>query len=142
MESFWKKVGFTAFGLLISSALARLVIYPYMILPQLGVSEYSLPQLASLMLVGFIVTLVVLGATIRSIREFLTMAAISGFLVKVLEMLWSYVVPFSSQKGITEPLEFWTIGLILSILFAAIFMLIGLPFGWLFRQFRKPDLQK
>ncbi len=141
MEKLWKKVIFTAIGLLISTALAWLVIYPYVILPQLGNSEYSSTQLASLMLVGFIVTLVVLGASITSVREFLMLAAISGLLGKVVEMLWSFVVPYASQRAFTEPIEFWTLGVIFSIVFSTIFMLIGLPFGWLIRRFSKPEIQ-
>ncbi len=139
MEGFWKKLGFTAIGLMVSSALAWLVIYPYVILPKLGTSEYSPPQLLSLVLVGFFITLIVLGATIRNVREFLIMAAFSGLLLKVLEALWSFVVPYASQSAVTQPLEFWTLGVIFSIVFASILMLIGLPFGWLFRRFRVPE---
>ena len=140
MESFRKKVSLRD-RFLLSSALGWLVIYPYVILPQLGTSEYSLPQLASLMLVGFIITLVVLGATIRSIREFVILAAASGLLIKIYELLSALIFPYAARNVFTSPLEYWTLGLIFSIFFCAIFMLIGLPFGWLVGRFRKPELK-
>lgn len=141
MESFWKKVAFTATGFLLSSAIAWLVIYPYVILPRLGVGKYSLSEFFVLMLVGFFFTLIILGATIRNVREFVILAVISGILLKLLEAIWALIVPYASQSAFTEPLEFWTIGVIFSIIFSVIFMLIGLPFGWLVRRFRKPELQ-
>jgi hypothetical protein len=73
MEHLWKKCILTAIGLLASAALAWMVIYPYMIVPQLG-SGHSITQLASLMLVGLVFTFIVLGATILSTREFLIMS--------------------------------------------------------------------
>jgi hypothetical protein len=141
MEHFWRKTILTAAGVLASAALGWMVIYPYVIVPQIGVSDFNTMQLLSLMLVGLIVTFIVLGSTVRSAREFWIMSAVSGFLIKAAETVMALAVPYAPQTPFTAPLEHWTIGLLFSILFTAFFILIGLPFGWLFRSFRKPDLQ-
>ena len=139
MEHFWKKSILTAIGVLVSSALAWLVIYPYVVVPQIGAPDSSLVQLASLLLVGLIVTFIVLGSTIRSVREFLIMSALSGFLLQVGEAVSALAFPYAPQTP--APLQHWTVDLLFAILFSAFFIMIGLPFGWLFRRFRKPDLQ-
>ncbi len=141
MEHFWKKSILTAIGVLASAALAWMVIYPYVIVPQIGGNDFNPVQWASLMLVGLIVTFIVLGSTIRLAREFLIMSAVSGFLIKAAETVTALALPYAPQTPFTAPLEHWTIGLLFSILFSAFLILIGLPFGWLVRRFRKPDLQ-
>jgi hypothetical protein len=141
MEHFWKKSILTAIGVLLSTALAWLVIYPYVIVPQLGTPGSSLVQLASLLLVGLIVTFIVLGSTILSAREFLIMSVVSGFLLQAAEAIAALTIPYGTQTAFTAPLEHWTIDLVFAIVFSAFFILIGLLFGWLFRRFQKPDLQ-
>lgn len=140
MNGLWAKLIFTTIGIALSSALAWLVIFPYFILPQIGISNYSLPQLLSLMLVGFIVTFIIAGAAIRTFREFAIIAAVSGLLLKVAEMITAFFFPMASQTAFKAPFEFWTIDVLFSILFSAMMLGIGLPFGWLVRRFRKPDL--
>lgn len=141
MEHFWKKTILTAVGVLISAAIAWLIIYPYVIVPQIGVSDFKPIQFFSLMLLGFFVTFIVLGSTILSAREFLIMSAVSGFLLQVAETVTAFALPYTPQRSFTARLEFWTIGLVFSIVFSAFFMLIGMLFGWLFRRFQKRDLQ-
>lgn len=141
MEHFWKKTIFTAAGVLASSALAWLVIYPYVIVPQIGASDFNPVQWLSLLLVGLVITFIVLGSTIRSASEFWIMSAVSGFLTKASEAVAAVTLPYVPQAPFTAPIEHWTIGLLIAIVFSAFFILIGLPFGWLFRHFRKTDLQ-
>jgi hypothetical protein len=93
------------------------------------------------MLVWFVVTFILLGSTIRSAREFWIMSTVSGFLLQAAEAVSAFALPYASQTPFTAPLEHWTIDLLFSIVFSAFFILIGLPFGWLFRRFLKPDLQ-
>lgn len=139
MEHFWKKSIFTAIGVLVSAALAWLVIYPYVIVPQIGASDSNPMQWLSLMLVGLVITFIVLGSTIRSAREFWIMSAVSGFLLQAAEAVTALVVPYAPQTPAL--LEHWTIDLFFAIVFSAFFILIGLLFGWLLRRFQKPDLQ-